>query len=251
MTAHLAHILRHPIKSVGYEEIESAPLTRGRALPFDRRWAIAHQAAKPEGPIRAWAGKQNFLRGAAAPGLMAIRAATAADGRITLTHPEAGSLAVHPDLSEDQAALMAWLRPLWPAHRPAPRSVEHAPGMALTDSPEPYVSVLSQSSLDALGAAAGVSLSRNRFRGNLWVEGWLPWSERALVGRNLRIGTAVLEIVEPIMRCRATCANPETGHEDLDVLSLLQRLNGDAQFGLFAVVREAGAVTRGDHVEIS
>ncbi|MFP1646385.1 MOSC domain-containing protein [Pontitalea aquivivens] len=251
MTAHLAHILRHPIKSVGYEEIESAPLTRGRALPFDRHWAIAHQAAKSDGPITAWAGKQNFLRGAAAPGLMAIRAATAVDGRVTLTHPVASPLAVHPDLPEDQAALMEWLRPFWPAHRPAPRSVEHVPGMALADSPEPYVSVLSRSSLDALGAAAGVPLSRNRFRGNLWVEGWVPWSEPGLVGRNLRIGTALLEIVEPITRCRAICANPETGHEDLDVLSLLRRLNGNAQFGLFALVREAGTVTRGDHVEIS
>ena len=86
----LAHIVRHPIKSVGYEEIESASLTKGRALPFDRHWAIAHEAASFGAQPTQWASKRNFVRGAAGHPLMAIRAQTdTKSGTVTLTHPQA------------------------------------------------------------------------------------------------------------------------------------------------------------------
>jgi len=183
MTAHLAHIVRHPIKSVGYEEIPGALLSEGRVLPFDRVWAISHEAAKFESPLTEWARKMNFLRGVSAPGLMAVRAQTHDDGTIELTHPDLWHLRLDPDRPEDQTKLIEWLTPLWPSNRPAPRTVEHVPEIAQTDMPEPYISILSLSSLAALGAAAGVPVSMHRFRGNLWVDGWLQWSERELVGK--------------------------------------------------------------------
>ncbi|MFD2172733.1 MOSC domain-containing protein [Rhodobacter lacus] len=250
MTGHLAHILRHPIKSIGYEEIRSAPLTRGRALPFDRVFALSHEGAKFAHPATEWAKKMNFVRGAAAPALMAVQAKTHADGTIELTHPDLWHLRLDPTRPEDQVKLIEWLRPLWPESRPAPRALERLEGQAFTDMEEPYISLLSMASLEALGQAAGASVSRHRFRGNLWVAGWEPWAERALIGRRLRIGTAVLEVAMPITRCRATCANPETGQEDFATLEWLDRLNGDTLFGLYATVIDGGEIARGDAVEV-
>lgn len=250
MTGRLTHIVRHPIKSVGYEDIDSAPLMQGRVLPFDRVWAVSHQAAKFDSPLGTWARKMNFLRGVAAPKLMAVQAQMQDAGQITLTHSERPALTVDPDRAEDQARLIDWLRPLWPESRPAPRAVERVEGVALADMAEPYVSLLSLSSLGALAQAAGQDLSRHRFRGNLWVDGWAPWAERDLLGKRLRLGAAVLEVVMPITRCRATCTDPVTGTEDLEMLDLLERLNGDWHFGCYATVIEGGTITLGDPVEV-
>ena len=249
MTPHLAHILRHPIKAIGVEEISSAPLTEGRALALDRVWAVAHQAAKFTGQPVGWQAKMNFLRGVAGPKLMAITAQVAGTA-VTLTHPRAGRITVDLARPDDQARLIDWLRPLWPAGRPAASHVVQVPDQALTDVPEPWVSVLSLTSLRALEARVGRALSIHRFRGNLWVEGWAVDAERALTGRRLRIGTAVLEVTEPITRCRATCVNPATGQEDCELLESLEAAFGDKDFGLYARVVTGGTIATGAAVEI-
>ncbi|RWR14324.1 MOSC domain-containing protein [Paenirhodobacter populi] len=249
MTARLRHIFRHPIKSIGHEEIPTVSLTQGRGLPFDRVWAISTQEARFASPLETWAPKMNFVRGVAAPGLMAVTAQTHEDGTIELTQPDLWHLRIDPDRPADQEKLIEWLAPLWPANRPAPRAVEK-PGVALADNKAPFVSILSLASLAALSEAAGQNLSPHRFRGNLWVDGWAPWAERDLTGRTLRIGTAEIGIADPIIRCRATCGNPETGREDLDMLALLKAQHGDMVFGLFGLVTKAGEISRDDPVEI-
>lgn len=250
MTGKLAHIFRHPIKSIGYEEVRNASLTEGRVLPFDRVWAISTEDARFESPLAEWSPKRAFLRGAAAPALMAVQAKTHDDGTIEFTHPDLWHLRIDPDLPADQAKLIEWLRPLWPKNRPLPRAVEK-PGVALTDSQDPFVSVLSLDSLDAFAQSTGQEMSPHRFRGNLWVRGWQPWAERAMVGQTLHIGAAEIEIIEPIVRCRATCANPVTGTEDFDTLGALKQINGDTTFGLFGIVRRGADIARNDEIKVS
>ncbi|MGV3692985.1 MAG: MOSC N-terminal beta barrel domain-containing protein [Paracoccus marcusii] len=46
MTAHLALIRRHPIKSVGGEGLEQVTLQAGRRLPGDREWAVLTEAGE-------------------------------------------------------------------------------------------------------------------------------------------------------------------------------------------------------------
>ena len=49
-------------------------LAAGATMPWDRVWAIAHEAAQRRARRRAWAPCANFSRGAKSPALMAIRA---------------------------------------------------------------------------------------------------------------------------------------------------------------------------------
>jgi hypothetical protein len=245
----LAGICRHPIKSIGYEELESASLTEGRALPFDREWAVLHEAARMDTP-RAWAPKMNFLRGVAGAQLMAIRGTLDVSGRrVTLTHPTAGSITLSPDT--EGAALVEWLRPLWPTDRPAPARVVHVPGQAMTDTPEPYVAVLNLASQADLGRRMGTALSVHRWRGNLWLDGLDAWAEWDLLGRTLRIGDAELQLRERITRCKATTVNPDTGQSDADTLGALNTSFGHQDFGVYAVVTRSGAISCGDRVEVS
>lgn len=180
---------------------------------------------------------------------MAIRAdLDEATGQLTLSHPDAGKITVAPEA--DASRLLDWLAPLW-GDRPAPRNVVHLPGQAMTDWPDPFVAILGTASLDALSDAAGEPLSPHRFRGNLWVEGWTPFEEFDLIGRTLRIGEAQLEIRERITRCKATCANPDTGRRDVDTLALLQDNFGHQDFGVYAVVTRDGDIATGDPVELA
>lgn len=244
----LAHICRHPVKSVGFEELARASLTEGRALPFDREWAVAHEAAKFD-RLTEWQPKMNFLRGVAGPELMAISARLdEATRRLTLRHPTAGEITLFPDT--DGAALIAWLRPLWPTDRPAPARVEHLPGQAITDVPDPYVAVLGLASNRALGQHLGRDLSIHRWRGNLWLDGLAPWEEFDLLGRRLQIGGVVLEVRERITRCKATTVNPEIGRADADTLGALEQHYGHQDFGTYAVVVQSGDIALGDKVVV-
>jgi uncharacterized protein YcbX len=248
VSGRVAHLVRHPVKSAGYEMLSAARLTAGAAFPFDRTWAVAHAAARLSDPP-GWASKLQFLRGWASPALMAISCVSEdAAGQITLSHPARPTESFRPDDPADAARLIDWLRPLWPANRPEPARVIRVAGQALTDQSEPLVSVNSLSSLAELSARMGRDLSPHRFRGNIWVEGWAPMAELDLVGQEITVGTAVLRVEEPIGRCRATGANPETGAQDADTLGALDAAFGHQDFGVIARVIRSGDVALGDGV---
>lgn len=247
MTARLAHILRHPIKSVGREELEEVTLAPGAWLPFDRLWAITHEKSRVSG---GWEKGINFLRCVSDPGLMAITARLdEASGRITLRHPAAGEFAGRPDDPREARALVDWLRGIRAPDKPAPTGVYRAADAHISDMPDPWVSVASLASLKALSQRAGVTLSMHRFRCNLWLDGLAPWQEQEWIGRRLRVGDAVLEVREEITRCKATMANPATGRRDVDTLGLLNEL-GHQEFGVYAEVVSGGRIARGADAEL-
>lgn len=246
----LAHIVRHPIKSVGFQEIECATLTKGRTLPFDRQWAVATEGPLFDGDPEAWVRKLAFVRGAAEGALQAIRCDFDADsGAIGLTHPALGDFAGH--LPDDGAALVDWLRPLWPTTRPAPVAlVSRRDGGALTDVPGAWLSVLNLASNRALGDSMGQELSIHRWRGNLWLDGLPAWQEFDLIGQDIAIGGARLHIEQRITRCNATTFDPITGARDGDTLSALQGGWGHRDFGVYASVVSSGAIRIGDTASV-
>ena len=247
MTARLTQIVRHPIKSHGRESLASVRLLEGEGLPFDRHWAVAHEAARLE---PGWNPCQMFARGAKAPALMAITATLEEDtGVLSLTHPDLPPLRFRPDDAEDQARFLNWVMPLAPADRPLPARVVTA-GRIMSDTDFPSVSILNLASNRALSDRMGTSLSPHRWRGNLWLDGLAPWEEFDLVGRTLALGEARLKVVEPITRCRATTANPDTGRIDADTLATLNSAYDHQEFGVYAVVEQGGTIQLDDEVQV-
>jgi uncharacterized protein len=247
MTATIANIARHPIKSHGREDLASVMLTAGQGVPFDRHWAVAHDAAKL---LDGWNPCVNFARGAKAPGLMAISARLdEATQDVTLTHPDKADLTFAPDNADDLARFLDWVQGLNPADRAQPARIVKA-GVAMTDTDFPSVSIFGLASNRDLSAMMGQDLSPNRWRGNLWVDGLAPWAEFDWVGRDVQIGNAVLHVQERIVRCKATSANPATGQIDADTLGALNDGFGHQDFGVYARVIATGAVTVGDSVTL-
>lgn len=247
MSAALAHIVRHPLKAIGREELSQVTLTAGAWLPFDRLWAVAHEQAQLDG---GWARKANFLRGVTDPNLMAVTSRldeTAME--LTLDHPEAGRAVVRPDEDCVDAQFLDWLSRIWSAELPAPQRFYRAERAHLTDGPEPWVAVNNLATHRAVEQRIGRKLSIHRWRGNLWIEGLAPWEEFDWVDRQIRIGDVVLDVTQRITRCKATMANPETGRRDADTLGALKTWDHQ-DFGVFARVSAGGTVSVGDPVAV-
>lgn len=249
--ARLAQIYRHPIKAHGAEALEHVELTRNETLPWDRVWAIAHEKSSADGSE--WVRCGNFSRGAHVPPLMAVTCTfDDATGVVTLTHPEAEPITAHPDTQG--SAIVDWVQSFMPPDaRKSTRLIRAKSaetGQGFTDNPNPYVSILAQSSLRALSQKCGRDLSPLRFRGNLWVDETGPWEEFEWVGKRIRVGGAELDVEDRIDRCPATMVDPTTGKRDVDTLEALREGWGHIDFGVFARVVTSGQISLGDPVEI-
>lgn len=247
MTVTVAALWRHPIKSHGREALERVALEAGKCMPWDRHWAVTHEATRADGSE--WAHCANFSRGAIAPRLMALTAhLDETEGRVTLSHPDLPDLTIDPD--KDGAALADWVNAIMPENRRKSTGVMRVPGIAMTDSSWPSVSILNHASNAALGATFGADLDMNRWRGNIHLDGLNAWDEFEWLGKTIRIGGAEFEVRERIERCSATTVDPTTGHNDYDTLSHLRDNFGHKDFGVKAYVTKGGTIARGDRVEI-
>lgn len=250
MTATLAHIWRHPIKSHGAEVIDRATLTAGQGLPGDRVWAVIH-ANSPVDPVAPeWAASRAFVIGTDVLPLVAIRAQTLADGRITLHHPDLADITLDMTQKADQARLIAWTAPLMETGRPAATAVIRLASQGVFDTPFPSISLNNTASLAELSAVAGHNLDMRRFRGNFWFSDLPAWQEHDWIGRKVRFGTAHLLIRAPVQRCAATTVNPQSGTPDVETPYLLRKHWGHRDFGVYAQVIKSGEVALGDRLEL-
>ncbi|MFV0385871.1 MOSC domain-containing protein [Paracoccus sp. (in: a-proteobacteria)] len=251
MSAYLAHIRRHPVKSVGGEGLAHVTLRAGQRLPGDREWAVLTEAgernaraSETDGQPDRWLPKSCFLRGVVSASLQAVSGGWQGT-RLVLRHPDRPDLSVDPETQG--AALIDWLRPLWPADQPAPTRLVRGAGI-WTDSRAPFVSILSLDSLADLEARCSQPLGIDRWRGNLWVSGWRAHAERDLIGQVIRIGAVSLRVTEQIGRCHATSADTATGRRDIDMIATLERLYGHTDFGVYAEILTDGTIATGDGI---
>jgi len=247
----VAEIWRHPIKSHGREALKSVDLAAGATMPWDRHWAVTHEASKFDHDDPRWVMCRNFMIGVATPGLAGIWAKLDTDSAtLTLTHADLGSFTFCPDDPAEVPGFLHWVLPLCPADKRQPTGVVAAPGRGMTDSSYPTISIMNRASHAAVETQLGHSLQHERWRGNIWVNGPELWEEFDWTGRTVRIGQAELKVEEPIRRCMATAANPHTGQRDTDTLGALRDGWDHQHFGVYATVTKGGHVAVDDALEV-
>jgi hypothetical protein len=128
------------------------------------------------------------------------------------------------------------------------------PGAAV-DRPRGPVSLVSDESVAELARRAGREhVDAGRFRMLIGIRGVEPHGEDDWLGRNVRVGDAVVTLVEQVARCAITTRDPATGQRDLDTLRLIKAYRGvrgtkQLDFGVYGTVVEPGRVRVGDVVE--
>jgi uncharacterized protein YcbX len=126
------------------------------------------------------------------------------------------------------------------------------PGAAVDRGPGP-VTLLSLASLGALAEVVGGPVDERRFRMLIGIDGCRRHEEDEWLGREVRIGDAVVRPLGNVGRCAITTQNPETGLPDLDTLRGLREYRQDGTeelpFGVYGSVSRPGAVRLGDRVE--
>jgi hypothetical protein len=117
------------------------------------------------------------------------------------------------------------------------------------------LSMCSKASLDALAAAAGQeTVDGRRFRQNIYISGASAHEEDDWIGREVRVGKALLRVKMRDSRCVMTTQSPETGQPDMDTLKLIASYRTDqpkeVNFGVYCTVAEPGEATLGDEVSL-
>ena len=119
-------------------------------------------------------------------------------------------------------------------------------------------SIVSRGSLRRLAEQAeGQEVDARRFRMLIEIDGVAPHEEDGWVGREVRVGAALLRMRGHVGRCLITSRDPETAEVDLPTLELLAEYRREATsteplpFGIYGEVLEGGTVRVGDAVTVS
>lgn len=250
MTIH--DICRYPVKGLGADHMDAVDLSIGRALPCDRRWAIAHGASKIDPAAPAWAKKQEFLMLAKDEKLGQLGIAFD-ETTNTLTITRKGKQVSRGKLDDvtGRMLLQTFLSGFLPGGpRGNPKIVEAPSDQQFTDVPDPWISLINLASVADIERVARAPVDPLRFRGNFYIAGAPAWRESDWVGRKLEIGETVLEVVEPIERCAATNVDPASGAVDMNLPLTLRKGFGHIECGVYARVTAAGRVAKGDSLRV-
>jgi uncharacterized protein YcbX len=118
------------------------------------------------------------------------------------------------------------------------------------------VTLVSDGSLDALGATLGVgAVDARRFRMLVELDDGTPHEEDTWVGGRIGLGETILRISGAVPRCAMTTHDPVTGARDLDTLHAIKAYRGlvngkDLMFGVYGEVERPGTIRLGDEVRI-
>lgn len=247
----VAALYRYPIKSHGRERITQVTLTQGQTMPWDRVWAVVHEATKFDTATPEWAQCHNFMIGARTPGLVGIWATLdEAARKVTLRHADLGALTFCPDDAADAARFLDWVAPLCPENRAAPTGIVSVPGRGMTDSAFASVSIMNVASHEAVAATLDTPIGIERWRGNIFLDDAPAWAELEWLGRDIQVGSAVLRVRDRIRRCSVTNTNPMSGVRDTETLDALNTHFGHQDFGVYAEVVKTGALNVGAMAEV-
>lgn len=223
------HIARYPVKSMRGEELASTTVGF-QGLPLDRSFAFVQEGVHTPFP---------WLTGRECPQLLQCRPIVG-EGRWPKmrVHTPAGEFELGS--AEFAAQLHNWS---------GRRAVLHSDYRGCQDVA--YVSVISTATIRALTEAAGVPVDHRRFRMNFVVDlGEVPFAEKAWVGRQVRLGDAVIAVHEQDRRCQMITLDPETGAAAPAVLKAAGELN-EVYAGVYGSVLVPGVVRVGDGVAIA
>jgi len=245
----LAEIWQFPVKGLPGQRYDRVPATPGELLPDDRRFAVSNGHPSSHHKLAdGWLSKRHFvqlLSEARLAGL--LLSVDEANGLISLSDGS-GLRSTAP--LEDAGPVMAELNALLPDRFEAPPRLCRLNDGGYTDTDAPWISLGGTASLADFGTVTQTPPDNRRFRLNLVIRTNTPFEELSWVGKTLRIGAVVLDIMAPVGRCAAINVDPRTAQRGDDYLQTMRHIYGHTNLGVFARVTNAGTLTCDEVVSV-
>ncbi|MBC8339039.1 MAG: MOSC domain-containing protein [Alphaproteobacteria bacterium] len=256
MTITAVKIYRYPVKGLTAEALSRVPLSAGRGLPNDRRFALTLGTTPASGPTIPWMPKTAFLSLLRHEKLAKLTVCFEDDTGILSVEREGKPVAKGNVTTPVGRAMIEEFFAAYmgdDAHG-RPKLVECEPGAMLSDVADPLLSIINLASIKDLERVSGTEIDPLRFRANVYLQGLEPWAEFDWIGKDITLGKsgdgATLTVTKRIDRCAATGVNPGTGKRDLNLVKDLKRGFGHIDMGIYAAVTMAGDIAAGDSLSV-
>lgn len=254
MNAVIKEMITYPIKGLSGQSLEVVALEQARGFPLDRAFAFARHDSgmNPASPRPMPKSKFLVLARDAALARLNTRFDTATKALFIQDGKEEHVF----DCSTDQGMSDAsqFLSTVVGLEADKTPNFINGGYLRFTDvcvtSPQYMhaISIINLASVRALSDAVGRDVDPHRFRGNLLIDGWEPFSELELLGRDIEIKGVKLRVLKRIVRCPATQVNLQTATRDMDVPALIEEHFGHRDMGIYAELLVGGDIKIGDVV---
>lgn len=242
-------IYRYPVKGLRAEPLDTVSLAPGHGVPHDRRFGIARGDTKLDPAAPRWLPKQRFVMLMRDAALAPLSCRFDEDSEtLELKAPDVPSTAASWRDARDRELLNAYVNDFLGARREGPARLVESGRVSFTDVPQNCLSIINLESVRDLEERMRTALGPMRFRANLYLAGAPAWTEFDWVGREIRIGEAVLHVPSRIPRCAATAVDPDGGRRDANVIRGLRDAFGHYDMGVYAEVVRGGTLQRGDEL---
>ena len=241
-----------PVKGLTGACRDTVHLEAGKHFPDDRLYAIGNGHPKhDELTPGLWQKKALFLQ------QMKIEALAALDCRFDGTCLDIhhhGKLVVSADMdsADGRHDIDAFFAEFVGDQTPgAPRLMRIAEG-SFADTPYGEHALLTlggTASVARFAEATDTTPDMRRFRLNIMLQTDTPFEEASLIGKRVKLGAAVVKVVDPVGRCAAIDVDPETALRGPHYLPMMEKAFGHTDLGIFAEVAESGPVSIGDRLE--
>ncbi len=246
---HIVDIHRHPLKGWTAESLASVTLDAGGGLPFDRHFAFTSGRLEDQPTPGRWVQPRTFLQLTFFPELAAFGCTLNEAGVLTMTAPDGSSAEAQVGAPERFAEANTFIQKHFPTGpHGAPYLTEQAAGHGNWDFTDTKISIINLATVRVLEVASGHPLERERFRGNLYIDGLEPWEEFSWPGHRLCVGDLRLDVLRPIQRCAMTSTEPGTGKRAFDLPAIMEASFGHKFCGVYARVSAGGKIARGDEI---
>jgi uncharacterized protein YcbX len=220
----VTQLWRYPVKSMRGETLTSARFARG-GIPFDRRFAWIDDS--PDSTRR---GKPLTATEHTA---MLGYGASVLDSMVVVEVPGG------PVMDVTKPGIAALLGTLTGCR------LELREDSSGANHDDADVLVINEASVRQFAEEWGQPFDVRRFRPNVLIGGDTAFEEESWIGRKLKVGGAVLEVVAPCVRCSITNVDPETLDSDPSFLRLMAQRHR-ACFGVYCAVSKPGDAGIGD-----
>jgi uncharacterized protein YcbX len=249
--AHIVSLYRYPVKGLSGEKLKSVTLQPDATFPADRAFAIENGPSGFDPAAPSWQPKIKFLclmRNAKLAALETLYD----DASGVLVVSRGGVPMVEASLKTEagRAAIEYFFQDFMGGEARGPVKVLESPGHSFSDVAAKVAHIVNLATVEDLAATINKEIHPLRFRANIYLDGWKPWSEFDLIGKTIRVGGAEMKITKRVVRCAATEVNPETAERDIDVPEAIWRKTGENDLGIYARVITAGKIADGDKVEV-